>query len=57
MFENIQANLHTLVYAFSKFPTDVDIHAYLLNIRNHLDSNLKDDKKFIKLFDDILLKT
>ena len=59
MVSNIQDKLGCFSYVFTKYPSNIDIHASLLNIKKSIDKNQEEseDKPFMALFMDLLDKT
>ena len=59
MVVDIYDKLNAFSYFFTKFPATTDIHATLLNIKKHVDTNEEErsDESFNALFTDMLEKT
>ncbi|KAL4489799.1 hypothetical protein ABPG72_022439 [Tetrahymena utriculariae] len=59
LVKDIQDNLSSFSYLFSKFPEKYNINSELINIKNSLDQNTEEisDKAFASLFEDMIDKT
>ncbi|CAF4058236.1 unnamed protein product [Rotaria magnacalcarata] len=60
MIANIEDRLDTMNYAFTKYPSTTDIHAYILNIKEKVvdkDHSLRSDISFVAVLKDMIEKT
>ncbi|CAF4754946.1 unnamed protein product [Rotaria sp. Silwood2] len=60
MISNIEDRLDAIHYAFTKYPSKTDIHAYILNIKEKVidqDPLLRSDKAFVAVLKDLIRKT